>query len=443
MTIDKWLAEKKLRYNNSGQLLFGNERVEELAQKFGTPLYIINADSIRTKYQNLFNALSSRYDKIRIHYAVKANSNLAVLRLLNQLGAHVDTVSPGEIILCEKAGFTADKILQTSNNWTRDEIQFAYDHQVALNLDSLSDIEKLKSILRENIPLPLVSFRINPEIGGGHHDHCITAGANVKFGIYEENAVKAYQQALDLGITRFGIHMHIGSGILNLETFELAMTKLFEILKRIRETLQIEFEFIDFGGGLGIPYRKTESSLNIEEYAQRIGKMFQENCEQLNLGNPVLCIEPGRYLVSESSVIAAQINTIKQSRENVFIGLDAGFNTLVRPMLYGSYHEIIPCNQGDDHFYSNVRFVGQICESGDVLGTFAQFPEISENDYVAILDTGAYGFSMASTYNSRPRPAEIMISDEFNPTIVRNRETMADLMKNQVNYESLFPQEDL
>jgi diaminopimelate decarboxylase len=428
---EQWLKHKFLTYKD-GNLLFGEEHVEELAKTHKTPLYIVNEDVIIERFQTLQNVLKERYSKVRIHYAVKANTNMAVLKILQKQGAFVDVVSAGEVFACLEAGFAPDHILYTGNNWTDEELQYALDKKIMLNLDAISHIKRLANLCKERKEeLPTLSFRINPEFGGGHHDHCITAGKDIKFGIFEPQVLEAYQIAIDHGFTKFGAHMHIGSGVLDIEPFQKALKKYFEIIESVVKEKKIKFEFIDFGGGIGIPYTLDAKPLDLNLYADTLLGGFKEKCKELGLGEPVFAIEPGRYLSCESTILIAKVNTYKDTGFKIFIGIDAGFNTLIRPAFYGSHHEIIPVKLDSEKPEVVADIVGQLCESGDVVGKMRTIQKLDEGNYVAILDAGAYGFAMSSTYNSRPRPAEILISKDQKVEIIRKRETFEDLLRGQ------------
>lgn len=427
----EFLNWKNLDIQNNHLFIGGCDTVE-LAEKYDTPLYVINKDTIVQRYRSLKDALTNNYDKVRIHYAAKANTNLAILKILNNEGAYLDCVSPGEIFLALKAGFSPDRILYTGNNYRDDEFLFALKKGVMINLDAISQIKRLINVIdSEDMEKPLISFRINPEFGGGHHDHCITAGPDIKFGILDSEINEAYEIAQQNGFTEFGSHIHIGSGILNIDTFKVAAQKYLEIISKIKKSLNINFKFIDFGGGLGIPYRSSDQPLDLEEYSSTILGLFKAKMKELNLKNVIFCIEPGRYLVAESTIILSQVNTIKKSRTKNWIGIDAGFNVLIRPTMYGSYHEVVVANkmntEGEEEIYD---IAGPICESGDVLARDRKLPIIEENDLIAILDAGAYGFSMSSTYNSRLQPAEIMVSNGISK-IVRERQIYEDLLRHQ------------
>ncbi|MHA1751367.1 MAG: diaminopimelate decarboxylase [Candidatus Helarchaeota archaeon] len=414
-------------------LYIGNWSCSDLVNKFNTPIYVINEKIIVNRYQTLYNTLKKYYDKIRIHYAVKANTNMAILKILKNLGSYLDCVSPGEIYIAKNVGFKPEKILYTGNNYTNDELKFALDNKVMLNLDAISQIDRLISTINKgkfSNNRPLISFRVNPEFGGGHHDHVITAGPNVKFGILERDIISAYKKAIDMGFTKFGIHMHIGSGILDVAIFKIAAEKFFKIIELIKANLDINFDFIDLGGGLGIPYNPAEEPLDLDRYAKTIIEIFKTYNEKCSLENPYFCIEPGRFIVAESCIILSKVNTIKKMRDQNYAGIDAGLNLLIRPSLYGSYHHVVVANKMDQTSKEIYNIAGPICESGDILARNRSLPSIEEGDIIAILDAGAYGFTMSSNYNMRPRPAEILINgNKIN--IVREKESFKDLITKQ------------
>jgi len=386
---------------------------------------------IRERYRKLKEMLNGDYKKNQIHYAVKANSNLSYLKILNSEGASFDCTSMGEVYTCFKAGISSDKIIYTGNMFTDTDFKFAVRNDVLVNLDSISQLNRLvrihESLGKEK---STISFRLNPEFGAGHHKHTITAGKNVKFGILEEQAIEAYQKAKEAGFKKFGIHQHIGSGVINALEFARPAEKFIAIIKKIIEALNIGFEFIDFGGGLGISYRPEEEPLDLNKYREIIMQPFKNLVESENIGEPVFKIEPGRYLTGESSILLTQINTIKNNGYKLFAGVDAGFNTLLRPILYNSYHHIIPCNIMGREKTLTYDVAGPICESGDILGKNRELKKLEEKDILAILDVGAYGFTMSSNYNSRPRSSEILINNGKIHKI-REAESLDDLLKHQ------------
>ena len=412
--------------NRGGLLYIDGVSAAELADKFDTPLYVLIENRIRENYRRLKDALLKYYDKVRIYYSAKANTNLAVLKILESEGAYLDAVSPGEVFLALKAGFQPDRILFTGTSVRDDELKFLAESGVIINIDSISQLRRL---LKIHVP-ELLSFRVNPEVGAGHHEHVITAGRNSKFGIWESDIVEAYRIALNAGVKRFGIHMHIGSGILDAEPFLLAAEKLLKIAGQIHNKLGITFEFMDFGGGLGVPYSPDEKPLSIDDFAGRMLSLFKSRVGEYHLGEPLFCIEPGRFIVCDAGILLTRVNTVKITPFKKFIGVDAGFNTLIRPAMYGSYHPIIVANRLNEPEKEVYDVAGPLCESGDILARNRVLPEIQEGDLLAILNAGAYGFSMSSQYNSRPRCAEVLVKNG-KYAIVRERESLEDLVRGQ------------
>jgi diaminopimelate decarboxylase len=412
--------------NRNGTLYVDGVSATALAERFDTPLYVISEKRIRDNYNRLCNALSRNYQQIRIYYAAKANSNLSVLEILGAEGAYIDAVSPGEVALALKAGFSAERILFTGTSVRNDELKFLADSKVTVNVDSLSQLNRLLSIA---VP-SLLSVRINPEIGAGHHNHVITAGKQSKFGVWEEDALKAYSTAKKAGVERFGIHMHVGSGILDVEPYVLALEKLLNIAKRVHEQVGVTFEFIDIGGGLGVPYKPEDKELDLTLFSDTLLALFKRRIAEYGLGKPIFCVEPGRYLVCDAAVLLTAVNTVKTTPFKKFVGVDAGFNTLIRPTMYGSYHPVVVANKLGYAEEETVDVVGPICESGDVLARDRLLPKIAEDDLLAVLNAGAYGFAMSSQYNDRPRAAEVLVKNG-KYALVRARETFEDLQVGQ------------
>jgi diaminopimelate decarboxylase len=427
------MVKRKLREpleDRKGTLFFDGFSTKELAQKYDTPLYLLSEKRIRDNYNRLHDALISNYKYLRIYYAAKANSNLTVLKILQNQGAYLDTVSPGEVFMGLTCGYTPDRILFTGTSVRNDELKFLSDTNVTVNVDSQSELERLLQIA---VP-PVLSVRVNPEVGAGHHNHCITAGPDTKFGLTEEDALKAYASAKKARVERFGIHMHIGSGILDVEPYVLAVERLLSVAKRVHDELGLEFEFIDIGGGYGVPYKPEDKELDLSEFSAKVVAPFKAKVKEYGLGKPFLCIEPGRYLVCDASILLTSVNTLKATPTKKFIGVDAGFNTLVRPTMYGSYHPILVANKLNAAEKDTYDVVGPICESGDALAKDRQLPQVEEGDLLAVLNAGAYGFSMSSQYNSRPRAAEVMIR-QGKAVLVRKREQLDDLMSTQRSLE--------
>jgi len=423
------MVKRKLREpieDRKGSLYFDGFSVKELAEKYDTPLYLLSEKRIRDNYNRLYTAIVNSYKYVRIYYAAKANTNLTILRILQSQGAYLDTVSPGEVFMALSSGFTPDRILFTGTSVRNDELKMLADANITINVDSQSEMDRL---LKISVP-QILSVRVNPEVGAGHHSHCITAGPESKFGLWEEEVIQAYAIAQRARVERFGIHMHIGSGILDVEPYVLAVEKLLSIAKRVHEEVGINFEFIDIGGGFGVPYKPEDKELDLAEFSSKVVSMFKSKIKEYGLGKPFLFVEPGRYLVCDASILLTTVNSVKVTPSRKFICVDAGFNTLARPMMYGSYHSILVANKLGTAGKETYDVVGPICESGDALAKDRALPQIEEGDLLAVLNAGAYGFSMSSQYNSRPRAAEVLIR-QGKAMLVRKREELGDLMSSQ------------
>jgi len=412
--------------NKNGVLNIDGVSASRLVKEFDTPLYVMSERRIRNNFRRLKDALTKQYDKVRIFYSTKANTNLSVLRILQTEGAWLDAVSPGEVFLALKAGFPPEKILFTGTSVRNSELKFVVDSGVTMNVDSLSQLRRL---IKFHVPL-FLSVRANPEVGAGHHEHCITGGKDSKFGIWENDVVEAYKIAMKVGVKKFGIQMHIGSGILGAEPFLPALEKLLEIAGLVHRETDIKFEFIDVGGGVGVPYKPEEKPLDIDEFAKKVLNLFQEKTREYGLGEPWFYIEPGRYVVCDAVVLLTSVNTVKVTPYRKFVGVDAGFNTLIRPAMYGSYHPIVVANKLNEPETETYDIAGPLCESGDFLARDRKLPRIEEGDLLAVLNAGAYGFSMSSQYNSRPRCAEVLVKDG-KCALVRERESLETLLVGQ------------
>jgi diaminopimelate decarboxylase len=423
------MVKKKLREpleDHKGNLYFDGVSTIDLAKTYDTPLYVISEKRIQDNYNRLYGALVNNYKYVRIYYAAKANTNLNVLRVLQSQGAYLDTVSPGEVFLALSSGFTPDRILFTGTNVRNDELKMLADANITINVDSQSEMDRL---LKISVP-QILSVRVNPEVGAGHHNRCITARPESKFRLWEEEVIQAYAIAQRARVERFGIHMHIGSGILEFEPYVQAVEKLLSIAKRVHKEVGIDFEFIDIGGGFGVPYKPKEKEFDVQEFSNKVVNLFKNKTKEYGLGKPFLFVEPGRYLVADACILLTTVNTVKVTPSRKFAGVDAGFNTLLRPAMYGSYHPILVANNLTAASTETYDIAGPICESGDLLAKDHSVPDINEGDLLAVLNAGAYGYSMSSQYNSRPRAAEVLIRGG-KPLLVREREQLKDLVTNQ------------
>lgn len=417
------------------ELHIAGVNAREIAETYGTPLYVTNGKRIEENYNRLFKALQTNLRRnLVIYYSIKANSSIAILKLLERLGASVDTVSPFEVLAAEKAGFSRDHIICTGTSFSNEDM-IAVADKAKMNIDSVSQLKRYANLVRERSFNRNISIRINPGKGAGHCPDCVTAGEDAKYGIPEQEAESVYKLALEYGLRPVGIHQHIGSGILppNLEVFYANVEKLMNITGKITNALNLDFEFIDFGGGLGIPYKQSDIPIDIEDFGKKISAIIESKASEYGLGNFDVCFEPGRFIVGDSTILIIKVvdNNKKYMNE---LGVDAGFNILDRPARYKTYHEIVNVNKADLKATEQYRVSGNLCESGDVFTenkhSLRKLPATNEGDYLAILDAGAYGSSMSSNYNMRPRAREIMIY-EGKVKIIRERDSFVDLIRNQ------------
>ena len=400
-----------------------NQDLLQMARDFGAPLYVYDAEKIRSQFHRLTNAFSA-VPSLKLHYAVKALSNISILRLMNQLGSGLDTVSIQEVQLGLLAGFRPEDIIYTPNGVSLEEIEEAAALGVQINIDNLSVLEQFG----HKHPETPVCIRLNPHVMAGGNTNISVGHIDSKFGI-SIHQLPHLLRIVDLtGMRINGIHMHTGSDILDIDVFLYASEILFDAARHFGQ-----LDFIDFGSGFKVPYKEGDIQTNVEELGQKLGGRFNAFCEEY--GRPLtLAFEPGKFLVSEAGHFLARVNVVKQTTSTVFAGVDTGFNHLIRPMLYGSRHEIdnLSNPSGKERYYS---VVGYICET-DTFGNNRRIREISEGDILRFRNAGAYCFTMASNYNSRYRPAEVLWMDG-KAHLIRKRETFEDLTRNQVEIPAL------
>ncbi len=422
------IVEDKQPCNISGNgLEMDGLSLTTLADRFGTPLYVTSERRLRENYRRLAEAFSSSKDGVRINYAVKANSNPAVISVLRQEGAGADVSSIGELLVARSAGLSPEKILFSANFAPKSELEYAALSGTTLNFDSLDQFLKVADLCTSST----VSFRINPGEGKGEYPGITTAGKDAKFGIPADRAAEAYARAKAAGVKKFGIHMMTGSNVLD-ETYLPRMTSiLLEIASRICKGVALKFDFVDLGGGLGVPYHADQPPLNIAKVGRQVVEVFTSKCEEYELGNPVLTLEPGRYLVADTTVLLGRVNSIKRY-EKVFIGTDVGMNQLLRPALYGAYHEVAVANRPGEMRSLRADLVGQICENTDILARDRNLPPVEEGDIVVFYDCGAYGYSMSNNYNGRPRAAEVIVSPQARAHLTRQREDNSELTRGTI-----------
>jgi diaminopimelate decarboxylase len=400
---------------------FGSINPLDLVEKYGTPLYVYNESILRTRCRQLKQLVD--YDNFRVNYSAKANTNLSILRIIRDEGLSVDAMSPGEIFIEVKAGFKPEDILFICNNVSDEEIIFATKAGVLVSVDSISQLARYGRLNRGG----KVAVRMNPGVGAGHHEKVITGGKNTKFGvdpIYIDD-LKATLQHYELHLA--GINQHIGSLFMTSETYIQAASFLLSFAEEFPE-----LEFVDLGGGFGIPYHKEagEKPLDVTELGKKLQILIDAWIKKTNR-RITIKIEPGRFIVAECGVLLGSVHTIKENGGNTYIGTDIGFNVLARPILYNAYHdiEVYSAAVRDTMDKKNVTIVGNICETGDIIAKNRTLPKLVEGDILGILDAGAYGMVMSSNYNCRLRPAEVLITKNGGELLIKKREELDDLIK--------------
>lgn len=371
-----------------------------LVNKYGSPLYVYDADKVKSQYTHIFDTIP--YKKLKVHYAMKANYNAGILKTLLNLGAGIDAVSPAEILFAIKCGFTKEKIIFTANNLSEKDLKTAGELGVLFNIGSTSELKRYGALY----PNTDICLRFNPDVVAGAHKKIQTGGNLTKFGILFDDLEEVKDIVKSANLNVIGIHKHTGSGIKDTEKYIEAVNNLLQICTP--ENFP-NLEFVDFGGGLYVPYHPDDKKIDYSEF----GKIIIEKIQAMNsLYNKEISLyfEPGKYIVAESGNMIVQANTIKNNRGRFIIGTDSGFNHLMRPMIYDAYHHIknLSNPNGEIRKYD---IAGNICETGDVFATDRDLPEIREGDFLLIENAGAYCYSMGSVYNLRAMPAEILVEN--------------------------------
>ena len=389
-----------------------------IAHTYGSPVYVYDAQRIASQYNRLTNAFAS-VPKLRINYAMKALSNISILKLMKDLGVGLDTVSIQEVQLGLLAGFDPQQIIFTPNGVSMDEIEEAMRLGVQLNIDNLSFLEQFGT---QHPEIP-VCIRINPHVMAGGNSNISVGHIDSKFGISIHQIPHILRIVQNTKMHINGIHMHTGSDILDIDVFLYAAEILFETAKHFKD-----LQFIDFGSGFKVPYKEGDIQTNIEELGERLSSRFADFCKEYGR-DLILAFEPGKFLVSEAGYFLVKVNVVKQTTSTVFAGIDSGFNHLIRPMFYGANHYIenISNPEGKKRFYS---VVGYICET-DTFASNRQIAEITEGDILCFHNAGAYCYTMASNYNSRLRPAEVLWQNG-EAKLIRKAETFEDLLRGQI-----------
>lgn len=414
------------RYTDSINF-YGKTDPGALLKAFGSPLYVYNENVLRERCRTLKGL--SAHPGFAVNYSVKANANVFLLRILKEEGLVVDAMSPGELYMDRLAGFSPDEILYISNNNSEKEMANALSHGLLISVDSLSQLERFGRLSHGG----KFMVRLNPGIGAGHSSKVVTGGKKTKFGVPLDAMDEVFSLTRRFNLTLAGINQHIGSLFMKADDYLDAAKVLLDQADSLPDDIRGTLEVIDFGGGFGIPYRKYdgEPPLDMAALGEKFHSLICAWSEKSGYRGRFL-VEPGRFVAAECGVLLGRVEAVKTNAGNHFVGTDIGFNVLMRPVLYDSFHDVEiyrPDGSGFDGKTLVQTITGNVCESGDILAGERELPAMREGDIVAILDAGAYGYSMASTYNERQRPAEVLIQKDGSARLIRKRESFADLAR--------------
>lgn len=410
-------------YTENTSFFKGNDPFD-LITEYGSPLYVYNEEILRTRCREIKNLVT--YENFVPHYSIKSNTNIHLLKIVHEEGLHADVMSPGEIHLALESGFTPEELFYIPNNATPCDMRYAIERGILTSVDSLSQLEMYGTLN----PGGKVAIRFNPGIGAGHHEKVVTAGKKTKFGVNPEDIDKVNLLLEKYNLTLIGINQHIGSLFMNAEPYIQSTSFILEFAKQFDS-----LEFIDLGGGFGIPYHKQEGEARLD--MQALGTKLDEVLHSFaaDYGKKIqFQIEPGRYIPCESGIVLGTVTSLKSNGGIHYMGTDIGFNVLQRPIMYGSHHDIELYSQDSlpSHTLTPFTVVGNICESGDILAKDRVLPTPHIGDLIGIMDSGAYGFCMSSSYNQRPRCAEVLIESTGAIRLIRKRETFEDLIRNML-----------
>lgn len=400
---------------------FASVDPEELAERFGTPLYVYNESILRDRMRSVMGMIT-KYP-YTVNYSMKANSNLALLKIAKEEGLNCDAMSEGELRLLQLAGFPAERIFFVPNNVSDEEMKFAADNGIMVSLDSLDQLDRYGTLF----PGTECCVRINPGIGAGHHKKVITAGKHTKFAVALDDVETVHEIAKKHDLKIVGLNQHVGSLFMQIDPYVAAVKSILDVALEFPD-----LKLIDFGGGIGTPYHKLtgEEAFPMLDLHDALEPVLDEFVSAYGYA-PLFKSEPGRYCVAESAVILGRVYARKTNAGVRYLGTDVGMNVLARPSLYDSWHDIEILRNGKSITTGEteeITVTGNICESGDVLAKDRTLPVAKDGDLICVLDAGAYGYSMAYTYNTRVRPAEVLLSANGSVRLIRRRETFEDLI---------------
>jgi len=424
------MLKPHLDVNKNGELTIGGISTVKLAENFGTPAYITDEERVRTNYRRFFKAFDEKWDDVFVWYAYKANSNLALCKVLRDEGCGAEVGSLCELKIALQVGTPGEQIIFNGNNKSEAELELSIENNVLINVDNLQELDIIGKIAEETDKNARVGFRVNPDVKAPTHPHISTGLRESKFGldVASGKAIEAYKKASKMENVKVeSVHSHIGSQILDPDPFEEQAKKTMNFRKKVKEKTGIELEIVDLGGGLGIPYRPEEKELSPHKFASKITSTLENCLDGQGMSKPKLALEPGRFLVGDSSLLVGRVGYVKDRGDIPdWVSIDVGMNALLRPALYGSYHHIEAANRMGEEKTETVNVAGPLCESGDYLGKERSLPPVKRGDLLAVYDVGAYGLSMSSQYVGNRRPRMIMVKSG-KAQIVREKETCEDL----------------
>jgi len=416
--------------NTRGHLVIGGADAVELAGRFGTPLYVVDEQRVRENYRRFYRAFAERWPSVLVCYALKANFNLAMCKILQGEGAGADVSSENEIRNALGVGIPGNHMVFNGNYKTLSELELAVTNDVLINVDSLQELKAIEGLTSRLSKRARIGLRVNPDVKTPTHPYIATGLRESKFGfdVASGQAFEAYRLASRMrNVEVVGIHSHIGSQILDAGPFKEEAEKLMALVVEVKQRLNIRVQFVDLGGGLGIPYKPDDPELQPEEVAEHVVSVVKRVVEEKDLASPTLVLEPGRYIVADASVLLARVGYIKERPGMpTWVAVDAGMNALIRPALYGAYHHIELANKIREKNEQLVNVAGPLCESGDFLGKERRLPAAEPGDLAAIFDVGAYGLAMSSQHTAQPRPAMVLVN-RGKAEIIRKRENYKDL----------------
>ena len=376
------------------------ELLLDLAQEYGTPLYVYDGDMIVEHYKELYDFI--KWPKLKIHYAMKANYNFSILKALNEAGAGIDAVSPGDVMMALKAGFTPERIIYTANNVTDEEVRQVKEQGVLMNIGSLSRLDKFG----KEFPGSEICLRFNPDVVDGENAKIMTGGDLTKFGILLQDVETVKEMIAKYNLKVVGLHEHTGSGLQHTSSVFKSMENLMAIATP--ENFP-DLRFLDFGGGFKVPYKPEEERVDYVKMGAEITRLFSEFCEKYGK-DLEMYFEPGKYIVAEGGMMLVTVNTIKNNKNRLIAGCNSGFPQLIRPMFYEAYHHIVNVSNPEGEV-KNYDICGNICETGDLFAEQRPMPELREGDVLCLENAGAYCYTMGGVYNLRAMPPEVFVKD--------------------------------